>query len=205
MTFSTQLQDSTKLFSHIFCFFCLFLELQNLVVFEKAVYKITNVLKFCREYIWSFTRVAKKRITLFLSERKKKKREKKKENYFLVWTGFKTITLYSLIKSNYFYNRLLNQSEDAEHVTLQFEVDCFWADFQWGRETKIYCFGAKEMLKSLENKLHSFIGSHSLIIYHGSTLFLFRSSNTHPNSCNVSSLYSSFSSNGKSGNDGRII
>lgn len=131
MTLSTQLQDSTKLFSHIFCLFCLFLELQNLVVFEKAVYKITNVFKFCRECIWSSTRAAKltiissKRITLFLSERKKKKkREKKKENYFLVWTGFQTITLYCLIKSNYFYNRLLNQSEDAECVTLQFIVDC---------------------------------------------------------------------------------
>lgn len=44
MTFSTQLQDSTKLFSHIFHLFHLFLELQNLVVFKKVIYKITNVL-----------------------------------------------------------------------------------------------------------------------------------------------------------------
>lgn len=51
MTFSTQLQDSTELFSHIFHLVHLFLELQNLVVFEKEVYKITNVLKFCRECI----------------------------------------------------------------------------------------------------------------------------------------------------------
>lgn len=127
-------------------------------------------------------------------------------NYFLVWTGFKTISSYSLIESNYFYhNRVLNQSEDAEHVTLQYTMDCFWADCQRGRETESGCFGAKEMLKSLENKLHFFTGSHSLIIYHGSTLFLFRSSNTCLNSCDVSSLYSNFRSNGKSGNDGRTI
>lgn len=133
MTFSTQLQDPTKLFSHIFHLFHLFLELQNLVVFKKVIYKITNVFKFCRECIWSSQRVAK--LTIFSSKR---------ITLFLVWTGFKTITLHSLIKSNYFYhNGVLNQSEDAEHVTLQYIVDCFWADFQWGRETKNACFGEK--------------------------------------------------------------
>lgn len=51
MTFSAQVQDSTELFSQIFDLFHLFLELQNFVVFEKVVYKITSVFKFCRERI----------------------------------------------------------------------------------------------------------------------------------------------------------
>lgn len=56
MTVSTQLQDTTNLFSHIFQLFQLFLELQNLKLFQKVVYEVTKTFRCQRGYTCSSTK-----------------------------------------------------------------------------------------------------------------------------------------------------